>query len=118
MPVSDTDDFDRELEGYEEVATDFGTKIEWKEGVTFSGTFDGYKAVKDKETGDTIQAARFTDDSPDSPYWSWQPFQLESALLNIKPGTEVIITCLGEDDEAPHRKGGNKQLAFAVRKRA
>lgn len=115
MPVSDTDDFDREIPGFEDVSTDFGTKIEWKQGVSFHGIFDGFRVVKHE--GEMIDAALYSDET-DEHYWSWQPFQLESALQNIKPGTEVIITCLGEDEDAPHRKGGNKQLAFSVRQKA
>lgn len=115
MPVSEADDFDRYIEGYDEVSTDFGEKIEWKEDVVFIGTYLGNRTVRHE--GEDIEAAEFTDDSGEK-YWSWQPFQLESALRNIKPGSEVAIRCDGEDPDAPHRKGGNKQLAFTVRKRA
>lgn len=115
MPVSETDDFDRDIEGFEEVATDFGTKIEWAEGVTFRGTFDGTRSFN--KDGEDIQAAEFTDTTGER-MWSWQPFQLEYALRGIKPGTEVLIRCTGEDDSAPVSKGRNKQLGFDVRKRA
>lgn len=115
MPETEQDDFNRELEGFTPVATDFGTKIEWAEGVTFRGTFDGFRTVR--KDGEDIEAAEFVDTDGER-MWSWQPFQLEYALRGIKPGTEVLIRCTGEDDNAPVSKGRNKQLGFDVRKRA
>jgi hypothetical protein len=113
MPVSEADDFDRELEGYEEVATDFGTKIDWTTGVAFSGIFDGFRDIKYQ--GEMIEAGTFHDD--DDSYWCWLPFQLENALRNTEVGSQVVIVCNGEDEDAPHRKGGNKQWAFTVRRK-
>lgn len=113
MPVSESDDFDRELEGYDSVDTDFGTKIEWKQSVKFEGVFEGFRQVHDKESGDDIEAARFTDEG--ERYWSWMPFQLENALRNIEVGSTVVIVCIGEDENAPPpKRGRNKQLGFRV----
>jgi hypothetical protein len=110
MPVTEAEDFDRELEGYTSVATDFGTKIEWKLGIKFDGIFVGFRQVPDK--GELIDAAEYEDDG--ERYWSWLPFQLGNALRNIKPDSHVVIICTGDDDNAPHQKGRNKQLGFKV----
>lgn len=112
MPVTEVDDFDRELEGYTAVSTDFGTKIEWKKGVAFDGTFTGIRIVRDK--GEDIEAAQYYDEDEEKVYWSWMPFQLGNALRNIKVGSEVSIVCTGDDLTAPTQKGRNPQLGFNV----
>lgn len=102
---------DEEAEQWQEVATDFGTKIEWTKGQRFIGTFTGIRMVKVQ--GEDIEAAEFRKGS--ERYWSWMPFQLEYAVSNLKPGDQVFIECTGEDENAPVQKGRNKQLAFTVR---
>lgn len=92
---------DADFDNWEQISEDFGTKIEWAEGVTVTLRYLGVKQVEqiNEQTGEKelIDAALF-EDAKGEKFYSWQPFALAEVITSGKLQEKDIvrIACTGE----------------------
>ena len=93
-------DFDRDLEGFEEVETDLGEKIEWSETPGFRGVYLGMSEVfaADQKTGEIVPILvhNFKDGHGELRF-AWHSPKLDRGLGKAPVGAEVAILWLGKE---------------------
>jgi hypothetical protein len=104
------DDWDRDLEGWDEAETDIGEKITWDEEKTFKGTYRGEITVVNKD-GEEVQAHQLVSTDGELRF-AWSSPELTTGLRNAGAGSEVAILWMGL---VPGRRKGTTMNKFSVR---
>jgi hypothetical protein len=93
-------DWDRDLEGFEEVEVSLGEKIEWSETPDFLGVYLGSDEIMapDMRTGELIpvKVHNFKDRHGELCF-AWHSPELDRGLRKADVGWEVAIRWLGKD---------------------
>jgi hypothetical protein len=93
-------DFDRDLEGFEEVEVSLGEKIEWEETPLFMGVYLGSDEVMapDQRTGEIVpvEVHNFKDQHGELCF-AWHSPELDRGLRKAGEGWEVLIKWEGKN---------------------
>jgi hypothetical protein len=93
-------DFDRDLEGFEEVEVSLGEKIEWEETPLFMGVYLGSDEVMapDQNTGEIVpvEVHNFKDGHGEL-YFAWHSPELDRGLCKAGEGWEVLVKWKGKN---------------------
>ena len=93
-------DFDRDLEGFEEVEVSLGEKIEWEETPLFMGVYLGSDEVMapDQNTGEIVpvEVHNFKDDHGELCF-AWHSPELDRGLRKADVGWEVLVKWEGKN---------------------
>ena len=93
-------DFDRDLEGFEEVEVSLGEKIEWEETPLFMGVYLGSDEVMapDQNTGEIVpvEVHNFKDFHGELCF-AWHSPELDRGLHKADIGWEVLIKWEGKN---------------------
>jgi hypothetical protein len=93
-------DFDRDLEGFEEVEVSLGEKIEWEETPLFMGVYLGSDEVMapDQRTGEIVpvEVHNFKDGHGELCF-AWHSPELDRGLRKADIGWEVLVKWEGKN---------------------
>jgi hypothetical protein len=93
-------DFDRDLEGFEEVEVSLGEKIEWEETPLFMGVYLGSDEVMapDQRTGEIVpvEVHNFKDQHGELCF-AWHSPELDRGLRKANIGWEVLVKWEGKN---------------------
>ena len=93
-------DWDRDLEGYEEVEVSLGEKIEWEETPLFMGVYLGSNEVMapDQNTGEIVpvEVHNFKDGHGELCF-AWHSPELDRGLRKAGVGWEVLVKWEGKN---------------------
>jgi len=93
-------DWDRDLEGFEEVEVSLGEKIEWEETPLFMGVYLGSDEVMapDQRTGEIVpvEVHNFKDGHGEL-YFAWHSPELDRGLRKADIGWEVLVKWEGKN---------------------
>ena len=111
VPKDDEDelDFDRDLEGFEEVEVNLGEKIDWSGMPKFKGVYLGSEEIMapDSRTGEIVPVQIHTfKDTHGETWFAWHSPELDRGLDKADVGWEVMILWTGKSKP----KGGKNEM--------